>query len=495
MVTFFCLLDSPSYSIHLGVNLKVKRELMIWVLSDKDDSVKRMDLISDTTITWGRLEELGIVLLIPTGQSTPILNNEVCVYFLLLPLPCVNMFFKDLLFIPKVNLPILRACRSTVSLPEEPLLSMDQGLSLDDNEKQDLATILFRLLTYQEDSVPLSKILPGLQLPQGEVVVKKPHHHVISKLHTIVDSVRKLRIVMSSGPASCCAYLNGQKASFADGWCSLELVSEMDPWSSVLLVVQSKRKETYEARNAPDTQFQQELEKAVLGHFNDFKEHRILPIFVYITDANGLSSEQTAFAAVVSEEYYCCIITSASHQLFYGKYRTILRDFKNAHPDDPLQGLRKLINTDNSPEALMERIKKGEKLSKARLGDLQEFCRHFGVDFEQTDTISSLKERIFSWTREGGHIPETRGENEDVREDDDNLMGVGQGMTDSDMLEQREEEGEEEEEISFKPGTIQASRKRRMELKDQGGIETGEQGEKEETQVERQPKKQRMGDN
>lgn len=307
-------------------------------------------------------------------------------------------------------------------LPREPLLSLEPELDSEANERQDLATILYRLAISQEEKVSLSSVLPGLVLLEGneDVMVLKPKSCLITCLRTQVLQPADINNALKECPNTN-AFRNGKSASFGDSFIILELADEwVLPASTkkeqqqsislthAIVIVQSKRKETAKKRRETDGEFDKDRQKAFLDHMVEFQRYRMLPIFVYITDATNVRLESEIGP-------YQCLINSEKHVSFYGSYRTKLRELRNLEDDDPMIQMqknarnrrrrekRKMQNNEKSSSKALQQQERSEilaklatkqRLTKVHNNSLKDFCKYYHLEpthWRKNDMIRAIE--------------------------------------------------------------------------------------------------------
>ncbi len=287
------------------------------------------------------------------------------------------------------------------------MLSFNPKLGIEDNEKQDVATVLFKLRTHRKDHICLQEVLPGLKI-KNLVVVKPTSSDIISLRSQVTKPADVVQHLNQNQPAV--AFCNGKSASFADSFIVLKLVSAIS-WldrelDSVILLLQSKRKETPKERRATDSEFRANLEKALLAHNGVFQQKfNMLPIFVYITDATNI-----ALPSVDVDLQQCVIVNAAKHIQFYGAYRKTLRDLRNREDDEPSAIKKKehenkqrrdrhqaLKDKEADPKvinAVLESSGNEQSLLKFTVHQLKAVCQHQQIPFGPKDTKAQLAKKI-----------------------------------------------------------------------------------------------------
>lgn len=256
---------------------------------------------------------------------------------------------------------------SDLGLPQEPLLSLGPTLTSSENGRQDIATIIFRLLTYptNTDGVPLDDLLPGVKLRLKGLKVKRPAESAsILDLGIRIENADDLLRALRSNREAF-AFLNGGEAKYADSFLVLDTHSEI----RVLLLVQSKRV-SGRHKGESDNKFMAEYGKVIPPVASQFATNKLEPIFVYITDAKRVTVTETA------QPENTCIITAAHHEVFYGKYRTTLRRFRGQTSDDPKRVRQKQAGM---VKGIMDKARQGKSLGRVQEESLRICCEWEGI--------------------------------------------------------------------------------------------------------------------
>jgi hypothetical protein len=306
-----------------------------------------------------------------------------------------------------------------LNLPKEPILSLNPILNKDDNERQDVATVLFRLIHYQGNykkskrksivPIPLSSVFPRLKLQEGqEVYVDAPASCTIEELRTRVEHPDDVRSIIQNCP-QISAFINGKNAAFADSFIVLKYHNPPaipDAPDYVIILIQSKRKETPKKRKEVDKSFSNDLQKALLNHQEEFTKVKMKPVFIYITDAENASKSTDDL-----EELHC-IITAKEHTEFYGGYRTMLRQLRNVDEDDPIIQLGKQHNnkrkkkckkvkqpqqpTEDEIQQAIKRVETGLSIARCKNKLLQALCAHYNIPITSKATKTELVQLLES---------------------------------------------------------------------------------------------------
>jgi len=265
----------------------------------KQTNVKRAELVCEKS--WGLLEEKGVCFLdpIPTNfaKNSLIWDHEfkVVVPFFLL------VHYYD----------------QTMRAPQEPLFSYDNKLTADNNEIQDLSTILWRLSCHPKSStVDLSEIIPVV--PREKFTIIVPHNLKTQGSSSRISGWDVISSMTTNKKLSHQAIINGRNASFADSFLLLQIAGNKKEW--LVILIQSKRKESFQNRQKKDGELAADLSK-VLGKWNQNQHPNY--IFLYITDAKEVTPVQHSYENVF-------VISAKEHEKFYGTLRSQLKTMRNS---------------------------------------------------------------------------------------------------------------------------------------------------------------------
>lgn len=300
---FISFLCQPRSFLIANETLTVRRHLLVSLLSDTRQIISRNAHVAGTKITWGDLETWGAVILCPLyaekGGQLPggkrrrskevkldPETKEKLVSFEYLVAPFSHTCFSFKKF--EVAIPLTIATKlwqKPLNLPKEPILSFAGELSSQQNEVQDLAVLLHRLgCTGARSVLLLSQVLlPGFQTQQDLSVEVPGNTTDIEQLRThVLEPEAFLNYVEK--PVR--AYVNGKTAGGADSFILLKLTVGVQGCEWVLILIQSKRKETPEARGEVDKELWDNYNKTIWRRgIEQFLDKKIFPIFLYLTDA------------------------------------------------------------------------------------------------------------------------------------------------------------------------------------------------------------------
>lgn len=178
----------------------------------------------------------------------------------------------------------------SLSLPREPILEWEAALPSDKNEVQDLVVLLHRLASAATRRVAhlfTEVILPGTQ-SEEDLVVEVPANtsECISLRKRIQEPNQFLAYAAEKKGA---AYVNGKGASGGDAFLLLKLEVPTMGCEWVVIIVQSKRKESLEERKKVDTAVLKDYNKSIWRRdIEQFMANKMFPVFLYLTDAEKL---------------------------------------------------------------------------------------------------------------------------------------------------------------------------------------------------------------
>jgi hypothetical protein len=249
-------------------------------------------------LLWGELEHLGMIFL----SSTPTADQLV----VRLPFIFLHKYVQDL-----------------PNFPQEPVLRLSPTLDKDENEKQDLATVLHHLwresVIERRKEVDLAEFIPGLA--HGIYVVEPPKKFAVKYLRNRVNNVKDLEALFNSWYKSFDrdgqAFKNAERASWGDTFVFLKLVKQKK-W--MVLILQSKRRASKEEQRKTQS-LTKDLNKVLGKKRTAFVGSMFDYLYLFITDCSV--AEQIAYP-----EHFC-VITRNKHKEFYGEYRQKLRDIRD----------------------------------------------------------------------------------------------------------------------------------------------------------------------
>jgi len=168
-----------------------------------------------------------------------------------------------------------------MNIPREPLLRLDANLTFEDNEEQDLAVLAHKLSAQPLPRCKLADIITGMPVP--DISVKIPSDLSPVRLTSWIASPSELLPLLWL--YRCSAFINGPTAPFCDSFIILEIVEPFGEFTHVAILLQSKRKETAKKRNEIDNGLFRDFAKTLFRHSAEYVANRILPVYLYITDA------------------------------------------------------------------------------------------------------------------------------------------------------------------------------------------------------------------
>ena len=177
-----------------------------------------------------------------------------------------------------MHVPLMFASRfwqAGMNIPREPLLRLDAKLNPDDNEAQDLAVLVHKLSAQPKTTCKLADIITGMP----DISVKIPSDLSWERLPSCVKSPSDLLPLFGQ---SCSAFINAPHAPF---YSFIMLVEPFGSFTCVVLLLQSKRKETAKRRAEIDNGLFWDFEKTIFQHSAAYEANHILPVYLYITDA------------------------------------------------------------------------------------------------------------------------------------------------------------------------------------------------------------------
>jgi len=222
-------------------------------------------------------------------------------------------------------------------IPEEPIYNLDDDISPEDNEKQDIATIISKIyipfMVFARYELDLHEIYNGF--PQNKYIIKTPFCWRINKNLSQVKLLEDISLLK----ASSLGFINAAHASFADGW----IIFYSPKGEMIVLIIQSKRIKTIKDQNTEVTAklVVEELEKvfgAEVRNYNNLKLKGVQYIFMFITDKNSVATN-----TLILEDVY--LIPKPKHKDFYGRYRELVR---NLHDTEKPRKSKKPIEVEES---------------------------------------------------------------------------------------------------------------------------------------------------
>jgi len=201
-------------------------------------------------------------------------------------------------------------------IPREPLLSLQSDLLPSENELVDVTVLLHNIGVQvvrnpNATACKLGEILPHtLPVKTNSIFFLYIYsnflqHNSPSQQDLTVTLPREsyMRVKPLSEKASCPAnllsilqrdrsvigFVNGARASFADAFVILELVS-CPPFTHVAILIQSKRRESPEERAKVDKEFCVDYCKTIADHMPAFFAAKLFPLYVYISDSDEVDT-------------------------------------------------------------------------------------------------------------------------------------------------------------------------------------------------------------
>jgi len=251
---------------------------------------------------WGDLEEDGVCFLQPYGD---------------------RMY--------EVKIPFLLACQlycdGQMNFPKEPLFSDSPTLTNEENEIQDLCTILTGLSQCKKGSiVDLNSIIELIPQLWYSVVVPSNLDYIKFNLkNSQINSLNEFYSFVQQNSKSfknkSRAFLNGVHSHFADSFIILD-VTNLEGIDYLVLFLQSKRKATIKKQREIDTQLVADTDKTIRGFSTKLK---MAFVYLYITDAlTVLNSEQYD-----ERRDHVFVINQEKQKQFYGEYRWQLKRLRD----------------------------------------------------------------------------------------------------------------------------------------------------------------------
>jgi len=310
------------------------RENIITKALSDDNIIKSRDDVCINKMTWGEVEYYGGAYLSPLGDNK---------------------------FEIRIPLPILCALHDTqMYIPEEPIYNLDDDISSEDNEKQDIATIISKIyipfMVFARYELDLHEIYNGF--PQNKYIIKTPSCWRITKNLSQVKLLEDISLLK----ASSLGFINAAHASFADGW----IIFYSPKGEMIVLIIQSKRIKTRKDQNSevPAKLVVDELEKVfgveVVRNSNNLKLKGVQYIFMFITDKNSIANTN------LPEDVY--LIPKPKHKDFYGRYRELVRNLhdtekppKNKEPKEVEESITSNFDIDDFIKQFLKEKKRYKK--------------------------------------------------------------------------------------------------------------------------------------
>jgi len=313
----------------------IRQEILARIFSNQTIVARKEKFISKPEIIWGFLEDKGGVFLgnIEVGKSNDKKSNKKVspskIYESNLEKTDLELHVS-LLFALKYFSP-------EMELQPEPLFDSNPTLDSDNNELQDVATIMNSLWIYKYQNPDLKGIdladslhIPGLK--HKTFIVNDPINYKVEPLRWTVTTTGqaaelrnkleeeiKVESIDLQRKKPFCAFTNGAKAAWGDGFIFLRLF-QSDKW--LCLIVQSKRKAVNFMKK--DKQLQADLDK-VFGKQESFDKYNMSCLYLYVTDSSVVEQPTTH-----RDNVY--VIARDDQERFYGAYRAKLKRLRDLPP-------------------------------------------------------------------------------------------------------------------------------------------------------------------
>lgn len=311
--------------------IDIRKKLLQLVFSRDELFVNREDLICDAE--YGKLEEMGALFLSPAEKN----KFSIRIPFLFLHTYAIHF----------------------TNYQREPILSSISMLSSEDNEIQDLSTLLFYLWKFKEEgneTIDLNSIIP--QVPNKLYEVKFPKNFSIQQLRNQVTSIEAALEVFANSQNQ--AFLNGKTSPWGDSFLILDFYSgeEKNTWKKLVIILQSKRRATVQEKSRK-FKLTTELKK-ILTSYDTNLTNKYKWIFLIVTDSKSVME----FNDIENFKDKLIIITEKEHEAFYGSYRRDVRSLRDLPQRPKKPKLNKETGSESAKEEEEEEEEGGEESAK-----------------------------------------------------------------------------------------------------------------------------------